>query len=306
MESEVNDIKGVVFDIQRFSTHDGPGIRTTVFLKGCPLACSWCHNPESQSAHYELFFNKKICIDCGSCNKTCPFGNAREILQDSELRKEKCGSCLLCANVCPANAIEKVGKIYTSDEIVSEIEKDLPFYENSNGGITISGGEPLLQYDFTIDILKKVKRKNIHTTIDTSGFASKEKFLEVAPYVDLFLWDIKITDENLHKKYTGAPLNPIIENLKVVDLYGTKTILSLILIPEVNMNDQHYKAIANIYSDLINVQGIRLLPYHEYGNSKNERLGIMNHDSYSEPTDKEMSDACKAIQKINNQIKILQ
>jgi len=297
-------VKGLVFDIQHFSTHDGPGIRTTVFLKGCPLTCAWCHNPESQSPDAELFFNLTICIDCKSCNKVCPYGMAREILRDGRSREEKCGSCSLCADACPAKAIERIGEIYTSDEIVAEIEKDLPFYENSNGGVTISGGEPMFQFDFTIDLLKKIKKKKIHTVIETSGFASKERFLNIVPYVDLFLWDIKVTDQALHEKFTGNSLRPIIENLKLIDKEGAKTILRLIIIPGVNMNNSHYEHIADIYSELANVQGIELLPYHQYGNSKKEKLGFTDYLTFNQPTDQDIDRIFTAFNQIDPKIKL--
>ncbi len=299
------NISGLVFDIQRFSTHDGPGIRTTVFLKGCPLSCHWCHNPESQSPLPELFFSKTICIGCESCNQVCPHGMAREILSDNNLRKEKCGTCDLCAGACPSKAIEKIGKIYTSDEIIAEVEKDVPFYENSNGGITISGGEPLVQYDFTLDILKKAKQKKIHTILETSGYASRERLLAIAPYVDLFLWDIKLTDETLHQKYTGVPLKPIIRNLKLADKAGAKTVLRLILVPEVNMTNNHFENIASLYAGLENVQGIELLKYHDFGISKAGKLGIQNPVVFNNPTDQDVQRIYEFFEKRNDKITII-
>lgn len=297
-------IKGLVFDIQRFSIHDGPGIRTTVFLKGCPLSCTWCHNPESQSTTSELFFNKNSCIDCNSCGRVCPFGNAREILSYVKLRNEKCESCDLCADICPTKAIEKVGKIFTSDEIVTEAEKDLPFYESSNGGVTLSGGEPLFQYDFAFDVLQKLKKNNIHTAIETSGYVNKAKLLKIVPFVDLFLWDIKITDKILHKKHTGVALKPIIENLKLIDKAGAKTILRLIIIPDVNMNDVHYQYIAKLYTELVNVKGIELLQYHDMGNSKMDKLGLNSYITFRKPTDQNIDHICNAFTQIDNRIKI--
>jgi pyruvate formate lyase activating enzyme len=302
---ENGKIKGLVFDIQRFSTHDGPGIRTTVFLKGCPLSCSWCHNPESQSSEYELFFNKNSCIGCESCNKICPFGGARELLSAVALRHEKCGTCNLCADVCPSKAIERIGKIYTSGEIVEEAEKDRPFYENSGGGITISGGEPMFQFDFTLDILKKLNRKQIHTVIETSGYTTPGRILEIAPYTDLFLWDIKATNETLHKKYTGVSFNPIIKNLKLIDLTGAKTILRLIIVPGVNMNNLHYENIANLYNELENIQGIELLKYHDYGISKREKLGLTESVTFRGPTDQDLDRIRELFSKMNRNITIL-
>jgi glycyl-radical enzyme activating protein len=302
-EAEV--ITGLVFDIQRFSTHDGPGIRTTVFLKGCPLSCVWCHNPESRNPGIELLFNKAICICCESCNKVCPYGTAREILSSVQLRIEKCGSCTLCAEACPSLAIEKIGKIYTSDEVIAEVEKDAPFYESSDGGISLSGGEPLFQFDFTYDILKKAKQKNIHTILETSGYTSPEKILKIAAYTDLFLWDIKITDEFLHKKCTGVSLKSIVENLKIIDKAGIKTILRLIVIPEINMNRNHFQNIANLYAELENVQGIELLEYHDFGISKTEKLGIDRPVAFKKPTNQDFEFIYGFFEKINSNIKII-
>ncbi len=297
--------EGNVFDIQRFSTHDGPGIRTTVFMKGCPLSCLWCHNPESQNAETELFFNKSTCINCKACDQVCPYENAREILACSKLRLEKCGSCQKCSEVCPTNTIESIGKTYSSDEIVFEAIKDKAFYDNSGGGVTLSGGEPMYQVDFTTDILKKLKEKKIHTAIETSGFAKTEFFLKVVPWVDLFLWDVKITDEKLHKKFTGVPFKPILENLKRIDQEGAKTLLRLIIIPEVNMTVKHYESIAEICAELKNVQAIELLPYHEYGNSKYGKLGHPQAVFFRQPSPKDIELACASIHEKNSEIKII-
>ncbi len=296
---------GNVFDIQRFSTHDGPGIRTTVFLKGCPLSCSWCHNPESQLPVHEIFFNRKSCINCETCNQVCPSGDPRQILSKIGPRKEICGTCILCVAVCPSKAIDQIGQIYTSDEIVEEAIKDLPFFDHSNGGMTLSGGEPLFQFDFTLDILKKIKQKEIHTVVETSGYTTKERILGVAPFVDLFLWDIKITDKELHKKYTGVSLNPIIENLKLIDKAGAKTILRILVIPGVNMNDLHFRNIASLYHDLINVQGIEFLKYHDYGISKDAKLGQPDHVPFPIPTELEMDRIHHFFDKMDTKIKII-
>ncbi len=159
--------------------------------------------------------------------------------------------------------------------------------------------------DFTIEILKKIKKRGIHTVIETSGFASKEQFLQIVPYVDLFLWDIKVTDQALHEKYTGVPLKPIIENLKLIDKAGAKTILRLIIIPGVNMENRHYEHIAALYSELVNVRGSELLPYHEYGNSKKDKLGLTDYVTFNQPTDQDIDCIGKVFNKMNSGITIL-
>ena len=183
--------------------------------------------------------------------------------------------------------------------------KDLPFFDNSNGGMTLSGGEPLFQFNFTLDILKKIKAKEIHTVVETSGYTTQEKILEVTPYVDLFLWDIKTTDKELHKKYTGVSLNPIIENLKLIDKAGAKTILRILVIPGVNMNDIHYKNIASLNHELINVQGIEFLKYHDYGISKDAKLGQPDHVPFPIPTEQEMDQIHHFFDKMETKIKVI-
>ena len=280
--------RGLVFDIQRFSTHDGPGIRTTVFLKGCPLSCAWCHNPESQSSHCELFFHKEICIDCGSCDSACPWGNARHILANTQLRMKKCNTCCLCAKACPSKAIEVVGKYYTSDEIIDEIKKDKAFYSNTNGGLTVSGGEPLFQYDFTKDVLRKAKNENIHTTLETSGYTTTEKIIGIMPFVDLFLWDIKAPDDNTYKKYTGVSFQPILRNIKLADKVGANIIIRLILVPKVNMNNKFYDFIVDLRSSLNHIRTVEVIPYHDFGIAKKEKLGVAVYDMFDTPNNREI------------------
>lgn len=283
---------GTVFDIQRFCTHDGPGIRTVVFLKGCSLDCAWCHNPESKSRQPELFYTPRLCIGCGSCASVCPEGAQRMTEEGHTFDRSLCRTCLTCVERCFSRALEIAGREMTADEALAEVEKDRVFYEESGGGLTLSGGEPMAQFEFIRAVLEGAK--NLHTCIETCGFGPSERFLEILSLVDLFLWDIKDTDEARHLQNTGAPLAPILENLSLVDEAGGVTILRCPLIVGVNLSNDHLDKIASIYRSLRNCRGIELLPYHPLGDSKYARLGIPRApDPSLEPTP-EMISAARA------------
>lgn len=266
--------KGMVFDIQRFSIHDGPGIRTTVFLKGCPLSCLWCHNPESQKKTMELSFTAEKCIFCGKCIDVCPVKAHENVSGKHIFHREKCILCGKCAEVCYAKAIEAVGKEMSVSEIIGIVLKDKPFYENSGGGMTVSGGEPLAQPSFTYELLSEAKKNSLHTCLDTSGFASAETCMKMLPVTDLFLYDIKATDEAVHKKLTGVSFAPIIANLRMLDKAGASTILRCPLVPGLNDDTAHLLEIGRIASSLANVRMITIHPYHPLGRSKSERMGM--------------------------------
>ena len=256
-------MNGNIFDIKKFAINDGPGIRTAVFLKGCPLRCWWCHNPESQERGPELSFMPDKCIGCGFCKSVCPNG----------LNRKDCINCGACTRECYTGARELVGRVATVEEVLCEVLKDRIFYENSNGGMTISGGEPLYQPDFTRELLAAAKKEGLHTCLDTSGFASWETIEKILPYVDLFLYDLKETDAEKHELYTAVPLNVILENLQRVDAAGGKTILRCPLIPGLNDRKEHAEGIAMIANGLKNLQEINLMPYHPLGESKLKRFG---------------------------------
>lgn len=205
--------QGMVFDFHRGTTHDGPGMRTTVFMKGCPLHCEWCHNPESIERHQQLQWTEKKCIACRTCEITCK-QHAISLTEDGVvIQKSKCNKCMECAEECPAKALEVVGKYWEADALAKEAMKDQDFFKEFDGGITVSGGEPMLQYEFLVPFLKILKEKEQHVALDTCGYASWKAYEEVYPYVDTFLYDIKLMDSEQHKKFTGVPNELILENL---------------------------------------------------------------------------------------------
>ncbi len=265
------DIKLKVTEIQRFCMHDGPGVRTTVFLKGCPLRCSWCHNPETKKNIPELLFYHNKCIVCGDCVGSCPHG-AHVIEEQHVVDRTKCSFCFECAKHCPTGALEICGNEMSIETILSVTEKDKAFYGN-NGGITISGGEPFAQKEATLALLKACKEKGLRTAIETCGYADADILLAAVPFVDLFLWDIKDTDDERHKKYTGASNKKILENLTLADANGAKIRLRCILVNGINTDDEHYRGIAEITLALSNCEGVELLPYHAYSGTKATFLG---------------------------------
>lgn len=264
--------EGIIFDVKRYAIHDGPGIRTTVFFKGCPLSCWWCHNPEGLSFSKELMVWPNRCIKCRICTSACP-NSAISISNDSIVTdRDKCKSCGICAEKCPAGAREIVGEKVSVDKLMQEVEKDLPFYEGS-GGVTVSGGEPLSQPAFLHALLSRCREKGIHTTVDTSGYAEKKTLAKISRNVDLFLYDLKVMDSRKHKLYTGVSNKHIIANLKLLDTLGKKTFIRFPLVPYVNSNRANIRAMCELASGLRNVNGVDVLPYHRLGVEKAKRLG---------------------------------
>jgi glycyl-radical enzyme activating protein len=265
--------QGLVFDIQRFSIHDGPGIRTTVFLKGCPRACLWCHNPESQGARPEIFFTLDRCISCHLCEQICPESQHYFEEQIHFYERDGCLRCGQCTLECYSKALELVGRMMTVEEVMSEVSKDALFYQNSGGGMTLSGGEPMLQFEFTRELFRAAREAGLHTCLETSGLSTSARFAEILPYVDLFLYDIKETDPVRHRQFTGVPNQVILENVMELDRAGANLILRCPIIPGLNDREDHFQGIADLANRLKGVQEIHLLPYHPLGKSKNERLG---------------------------------
>ena len=269
-------MEGNIFDIQRFCVHDGPGIRTTVFFKGCPLRCIWCHNPESQKKGVSLAYYEAKCVSCGACVKACPQGCHVFDGEKHVFRRYGCNHCGKCASACSYGAIELLGRKESVSQILGEVIRDKIFYKNSGGGMTVSGGEPLMQGDFLIELLKSAKAQGIHTCIETCGFASKETVAEVAKYTDIFLFDIKETDDERHTALTGVPFTPIKENLMLLNSLGAKIILRCPLVPEVNVRDGHIEGIARIATDIDNLLEVNVIAYHLLGNGKYDALDMEN------------------------------
>lgn len=266
-------MNGTIFNIQKFCVNDGPGIRTTVFLKGCPLRCIWCHNPESKKTAPEMFYNAQKCVKCGRCAKACD-KVCHEFSDDVHLYdREKCAVCGKCAEVCPTEALETAGYEISVEDALRDVLKDKVFYDNSGGGMTVSGGEPMLQFDFTLSLMKSAKEAGLHTCMETCGYAPEERYREIAPYVDIFLFDYKITDPEKHRECTGVTNELILSNLRMLDGAGSKIILRCPIIPTVNDTEEHLSAIANLANSLSNVLEINIEPYHPLGSGKSEMLG---------------------------------
>jgi pyruvate formate lyase activating enzyme len=265
---------GLVFDLMHFSTRDGPGIRTTVFLKGCPLHCAWCHNPESQSPQPEVILRPNLCIACGECISVCPEDAISQVNGVMAYDRSRCRACGACVEICTPGAREMAGKVMTTGQVLVEIEKDRPFYDESGGGVTFSGGEPLLQFDFLADLLHTCHLNGLNTVLDTSGFTPWNQLEAILPDVDLFLYDIKAMDDATHQKWTGVSNRLILENLNRLAEAGGRIIIRVPLIPGVNDTPDQMEALGRMAASLPGLIGIELLPYHKIGLEKYKRLQL--------------------------------
>jgi pyruvate formate lyase activating enzyme len=263
--------EGIIFNIQRYSIHDGPGIRTTVFLKGCPLKCKWCSNPESINPFPELFLRKDQCDQCEKCIEVCAINAFFLENETIQINRAECNLCLKCIDICPSDVINKTGKKASVDDIVSEIMQDELFYINSGGGVTISGGEPLSQLEFTLNLLKEFKKKSLHTTLDTTGYAKLEEFEKILPYTDLFLFDIKHLNSEAHQKATGIPNEIILKNFKNCLEKGNKVWVRVPVIPNFNDSNRYINTLGNFLSEKP-IEKVSLLKYHEWGRHKYKYL----------------------------------
>ncbi len=266
-------MQGIIFDIQRFSLFDGPGIRTTVFLKGCMMRCIWCHNPESFTQDIQLSYDANKCTGCRNCEVVCTSGVHRFINETHYVKHNQCTHCGKCTAECPGNALKLLGQSMTADEIINEVMKDKKYFEHCSGGVTFSGGEPSLQFDFLVEMLQLAKQQNLHVCMDTNGVMDKNRLELLMKYVDLFLFDYKITDPEQHKSLTSVPKDIILDNLKFLGEKNRPVILRCPIIPGINDRDDHFQAIHTLKHHYKNIQKVELMPYHNIGRQKWDQLG---------------------------------
>lgn len=259
-------IRGVVFDIQRYSLHDGPGIRTTVFLKGCPMRCAWCENPESIQANPQLAFYHNRCAGCGTCQPACPF-QAIDLAKPERIDWERCNNCGRCAEACPSGALQLIGRYMTVEEVVQQVRRDRLFYEQSGGGVTVSGGEPTRQYDFLAALLQAFKGEGLHTVLETNGLLAWKKLQALTRWVDLIYLDLKGIDPTLHRQQTGVDNRLILSNARRLMAAGQDVVFRLPLIPGLN-SAPHQLDLLTRFLDDIGAREVHLLPYHKSGEDK--------------------------------------
>lgn len=269
----MTDATGLVFDIKRFAIHDGPGIRTTVFLKGCPLVCACCHNPESQDPAPEIVVRAGRCVGCGECLDACPVGAASLAPSGPAKDSARCLRCGSCADACPTGARERAGRAMTAAEVVAEVVRDRLFYAESGGGATVSGGEPLLQPRFLAALLRGCREAGIHTALDTCGHAPWEDLARVLPWTDLVLFDLKHPDDRAHAAFTGVSNATILDNLRRLSAAGQAVIVRVPVVPGFNDDEPTARALASVVAGLSDPPAVELLPYHRLGIDKYARLG---------------------------------
>lgn len=282
-------IKGIIFNIQKFAIYDGPGIRTLIFMKGCPLRCIWCQNPEGLIPYPQLCYYERLCIHCHACIQVCPKNAIIHSINDTHtIDREICNMCGKCVEGCPTGALNIIGKEITVNELIDEIQRDVKFFDSSEGGVTFSGGEPLFQAEFLYEALRKCRELSIHTAIETSGYSSQEVIQKISKHVNLFLYDIKIVNEETHRKYTGVSNKLILNNLRTLVLSGRgkDVIIRIPLIPTITDNDQNINDIIDLLVSLRDIEEVHLLPFHDVY-EKYKSLGMPYTMTIHEPPNDE-------------------
>lgn len=282
---------GLIFDVKKYAINDGPGIRVTIFFKGCPLRCAWCHNPESISGKVQKMYNPDKCIGCKSCIEACPEDACELTSAGIVTNTDRCTGCGKCADVCPTKATEMSGRTLTLNEAVEIVEKERVFFEESGGGVTISGGEPLLQHEFLMTLLDELGRRGIHRAVDTTGFCSPDILLEVAKRTDLFLYDVKMMDSDRHKQWTGVANEKIKENLQRLAATGADINIRIPLVKGVNDDNDNIRQTAAFVAALPgDGKKVNLLPYHNIAANKYRRLGeTYDPGAMGEPDDDDIA-----------------
>lgn len=285
---------GIVFNIQRFSLDDGQGIRTCIFLKGCPLRCVWCHNAESQTTAPEIACSKKRCIACGGCVRVCPVSCHRVAPDHTHIfDRARCVLCGKCADACPTGALERVGRLMTAADVISVAERDRVFY-GSGSGITVTGGEPMAQSAFSAGLARLAREKSLSVNIETGGYASEDAFKQLLPYVDCFLYDCKAASED-HRDLTGVEDDLILKNLDLLCSEGANVILRCPVVPGANLNERFIRKICSLAVKYPMMKAIRLMPYHSTGIGKNDLLGKPSQKRFDRPDDEMMENIRKQI-----------
>jgi pyruvate formate lyase activating enzyme len=282
-------VQGLIFDIQRCSLHDGPGIRTTVFLKGCVLHCLWCHNPESIAFEPQILYMADRCVTCGECARVCSHG--AQVIDPTGQHvydRGRCRACGECVPTCQGEAIRLVGTRMTVDEVLADVLRDAAYYARSQGGVTLSGGEPMAQFEFTRSFLQAAHAAGLHTCLETCGAVNFDRYAEILPLVDLFLYDYKATDPDQHRRLTGVSNTRILDNLHRLDAAGAAIVLRCPLVPGVNDDDQHLQGIAALARQYPRLRGIDLMAYHNLGIVKADQIGTTSSLTAVQPPSDEI------------------